>query len=56
MSSATSAPGIQTGGPQAAKAERAHLTAAPQGWPQGWWFLSEPPYYPWAKTTGYSDE
>ena len=29
-----SAPGIRTGEPQAAEAERAHLTTAPPGWPQ----------------------
>ena len=33
-SGAMSAPGIQTGEPQAAEAERAHLTAAPPGRPQ----------------------
>ena len=32
-SSAMSAPGIQTSEPQAAEAERAHLTAAPPGRP-----------------------
>ena len=32
-SGAMSAPGIRTSGPRAAEAERAHLTAAPLGWP-----------------------
>ena len=35
---AMSAPGIRTGKPWAAKAERWHLTAAPPGWPQ--WALT----------------
>ena len=34
MIGAMSTPGIQTGEPQATKAEREHLTAAPPGWPQ----------------------
>ena len=33
-SGALSAPGIQTGKPRAAEAKRAHLTAAPLGWPR----------------------
>ena len=33
-SGAMSAPGIRTGEPQAAKAERAHFTTAPPGPPQ----------------------
>ena len=35
-----STPGIRTGEPRAAKAERAHLTAAPPGWPQEACFLT----------------
>ena len=36
---ATSAPGIRTGEPRAAEAERAHLTAAPPGQPRPIFFL-----------------
>ena len=40
---AMSTPGIRTGEPRAAEAERANLTAAPQGWPLhcgfNWQFL-----------------
>ena len=46
-SGAMSIPGIRTGEPRAAKAERAHLTTAPPGQPQGCRDFLEPGWSHW---------